>query len=115
MKLVPLYDGGENVGLAPYTDNLDKDTGLRRYAGAPGCHLGVGRLDDGRYYACYSSDWPEGIVRRKKEDGTYEILYRCDDSFGPPALAVVITEDEAKELVRKYNKQKHEEMFGEAP
>jgi len=110
---VPLYDGDENIGLAPYTDNLDTWDGMRWCHQALGCHLGVGRLDDGRHYACYSSDWPEGIVRCKGEDGIWEVFFRCSDDFGPPALAVVITEEEARELVRKYNKQKHEEMFGE--
>jgi hypothetical protein len=113
MKLVPLYEGDQNIGLAPYTDNLDKDTGVRRYTGAPGCHLGIDRLDDGRYYACYSSDWPEGVVRRKKDDGTYEILFRCPDDFGPTALAVVITEEEAKGLIREHDEELYGEMFGE--
>ncbi|RJX22799.1 MAG: hypothetical protein C4575_00720 [Desulforudis sp.] len=80
-----------------------------------GCHLGVGKLDDGRYYACYSSDWPEGIVRRKRDDGTWEALSRCPDDFGPPALAVVITEEEARELVREHKAEIYEEMFGGEP
>jgi hypothetical protein len=80
-----------------------------------GCHLGVGRLDDGRYYACYSSDWPEGIVRRKKEDGTYEVLFRCEDDFGPPVLAEVITEEEAKRLVLDNQDSLCEEIFGDIP
>jgi hypothetical protein len=80
-----------------------------------GCHLGVGRLDDGRYYACYSSDWPEGIVRRRNDEGSYEALFRCEDDFGPPALAVVITEEEAKELVIERKPELFEEMFGETP
>jgi len=46
-------------------------------------------------------DWPEGIVRRKKDD------------FGPPYLAVVITEEEAKELVREHREEMYEEVFGE--
>jgi hypothetical protein len=72
----------------------------------------VGQLDNGRYYACYSSDWPEGIVRRKKGDGTYEALFHCSSDFGPPALAVVITEEEARELVREHKEDMYEEMFG---
>ena len=54
-------------------------------------------------------------MRRKKDDGTYEILFRCSDDFCPTALAVVITEEEAKELVPKHNGALYEEMFGEAP
>jgi hypothetical protein len=60
------------------------------------------------------SEWPEGTVRRERGDGSYEALFICDDSFGPPALAVVIAEDEAKELVREHRKEMHEEMFGES-
>jgi len=86
MRLVPLYDGSENVGSALLTTNLDTWDGMRWRHQALGCHLGIGRLDDGRYYVCYSSDWPEGIVRRRKDDGSYEILFRCSDDFGPPAL-----------------------------
>jgi hypothetical protein len=98
MKLVPLYDGEENIGSVPLTTNLDTWDGSRWRHLSTGCHPGVGRIDDGRYYACYSSDWPEGIVRRKRKDGTWEVFFRCEDDFGPPALAVVITEEEAKEL-----------------
>jgi len=58
-------------------------------------------------------DWPEGIVRRKKDDGTYEVLFRCEHDFGPPYLAVVITEEEAKELVREHREEMYEEVFGE--
>ena len=50
MRLIPLYEGEELIGEALYIDNLDKWTGLRSYTGSPGCHMGVGRLDDGRYY-----------------------------------------------------------------
>jgi hypothetical protein len=78
-----------------------------------GCHLGVGKLDDGRYYVCYSSDWPEGIVRRKRDDGTYEVLFRCEDDYGPTALAEVITEDEAKELVREHGEEMYKKILGE--
>ena len=74
----------------------------------------MGKLDDGRYYACYSSDWPEGIVRRKGDDGIYEILFRCEDDFGPPYLAVVISEEKAKELVLENQESLHEDLFGEA-
>jgi hypothetical protein len=112
MKLVPLYNGDENIGSAPLTTNLDTWDGLRWKYEALGCHLGVGKLDDGRYYACYSSDWPEGIVRRKNEEGTWEILFRCDDDFGPPALAVVITEDEARELVLDNKEDIYKNLFG---
>jgi hypothetical protein len=112
MKLVPLYDGGQNVSSVPLSTNLDTWDGMQRRHLSTGCHLGIGRLDDGRYYACYSSDWPEGIVRRKLEDGTWEILFRCSGDFGPPALAVVITEEEARELVREHKGEVYEEMFG---
>jgi hypothetical protein len=70
MKHVPLYDGDQNIGSVPLVTNLDTWDGMRWKYEALGCHLGVGKLDDGRYYACYSSDWPEGIVRRKL-DGRY--------------------------------------------
>jgi hypothetical protein len=115
MKLVPLYDAGENVGSVPLTTNLDTWDGMRWRHLSTGCHLGVGRLDDGRFYACYSSDWPEGIVRRKRDDGLYGILFRCEDDFGPTALAVVITEEEVKGLVQKHKEELYEEMFGENP
>jgi hypothetical protein len=95
MKLVPLYNGDQNIGSVPLVTNLDTWDGMRWRHLRIGCHLGVGRLDDGRFYACYSSDWPEGIVRRKKEDGTWESLFRCEDDFGPTALAVMM-----KELMR---------------
>jgi hypothetical protein len=113
MRLAPLYDAGENVGSVPLTTNLGTWDGMRWRHLRTGCHLGVGRLDDGCFYACYSSDWPEGVVRRKREDGTYEILFRCEDDFGPPYLAVVLTEEEAKELVREHREEMYEEMFGE--
>ena len=109
---MPIYDGNKYIGSATLTTNLDMWDGLRWRYEAVGCHLGIGKLDDGRYYACYASDWPEGIVRRKQDDGTWEILFRCEDDFGPPALAAVITEEEAKELVRKHNATLYEEMFG---
>ena len=99
---MPLYDGDENIGSAPLTTNLDTWDGMRWRFQHTGCHLGVGRLDDGRYYACYSSDWPEDIVRRKRADGTYEILFRCEDDFGPPALAVVISEEEVSDVNLAY-------------
>jgi hypothetical protein len=57
MKLVPLYDGEENIGSAPLVTNLDTWDGMRWRHLSTGCHLGVGKLDDGRYYACYASDW----------------------------------------------------------
>jgi hypothetical protein len=113
MKLVPLYEGNQNIGSAVLTTNLDTWDGMRWRFQALGCHLGVGRLDDGRYYACYSSNWPEGIVRRKRNDGSYGVLFRCEDDFGPPAIAVVITEKEARELVRVDKAQIYEDMFGE--
>jgi len=83
MKYVPLYDGDENIGSVPFTTSLDTWDGMRWRHLHTGCHLGIGRLDDGRFYTCYSSDWPEGIVRRKKYDGTWEVLFRCEDDFGP--------------------------------
>jgi hypothetical protein len=113
MKHVPLYDAGENIGTVPLTANLDTWDGLRWRHLHTGCHMGIGKLDDGRYYACYSSDWPEGIIRRKREDGTYEALFRCSGDFGPPYLAVVITEEEAKRLVREHREEMYEEMFRE--
>lgn len=114
MKLVPLYDGSVNIGSAPLATNLDTWDGIRWRFERTGYHLGIGRLDNGRYYVCYSSDWPEGIVRRKKDDGTYEVLFRCEDDFGPTALAVVITEEEAKALVKEHNEKVYEEIFGES-
>ena len=111
MKLVPLYDGDQNIGSVPFATNLDTWDGMRWRFQRTGCHLGVGELDDGRYYACYASDWPEGIVRRKRDDGTYEVLFRCPDDFGPPYLAEVISEKEAKELVKEYNEREWEEIF----
>lgn len=113
MKYVPLYDGDQNVGSAPLITNLDAWDGMRWRFQHNGCHLGVGWLDDSRYYACYSSDWPEGVVRRKKEDGTWGILFRCSDDFGPTALAIVITEEEARKLVIEHRKELFDEMFGE--
>jgi len=115
MRLITLYDGEEIIGEAPFTDNLDITTPLRSFTGSPGCHMGVGKLSDGRYYVCYSSDFPEGIVRRKKEDGTFEILYRCEDDFGPPYLGEVVSEERAKDIVMKYNEDKYEGIFGEKP
>jgi hypothetical protein len=112
MRLIILYDGEEIIGEAPFTDNLDKTTPLRSFTGSPGCHMGVGKLDDGRYYVCYSSDFPEGIVRRKKEDGTFEILYRREDDFGPPYLGEIVSEEKAKDIVMKYNEDKYKEIFG---
>jgi hypothetical protein len=113
MKLIPLYDGDQNVGSAPLITNLDTWDGMRWRFQQTGCHLGIGRLDDGRYYTCYSSDWPEGIVRRKRDDGTLEVFFRCSGDFGPPALAVVISEEEARELMKEYKEEVYEEMFGE--
>ena len=89
MRFVPLYDGDENVGSAPFTSNLDTWDGIRWRHLQTGCHLGVGRLDD----------------------GTYEALFRYEDDFGPAYLAVVITEEEAKELVKEYKEEMHEELF----
>ena len=113
MKLVPLYDGDQNIGSVLLTTNLDTWDGMGWRFQALGCHLGVGKLDDGRYYACYSSDWPEGVVRRKNDTGTYEVLFRCEGDFGPPALAVVITEEDARELVREFVREHKEEMYEE--
>jgi len=110
MREVPLYDGDENVGSVPLITNLDTWNGMRWRYLRTGCHLGVSRLSGGRYYACYSSDWPEGIVRRKREDCNYEILFRCEDDFGPPYLAVVIPEEEARELVRNCKEEMPEEI-----
>ena len=110
MRFVPLYDGDEYLGSVSLTTNLDTWDGMRWRHEALGCHLGVGRLDDGRHYACYSSDWPEGIVRRKREDGIWEILFRCSDDFDPPYLAVVIPEEEARELVRNCKEEMPEEI-----
>jgi hypothetical protein len=112
MKSVPLYDGDENVGSVPLTSNLDTWDGMRWRHLQTGCHLGIGKLDNGRYYACYMSYWPESIVRRKWEDGTWEALFRCEGDFDPTALAVVITEEAAKELVRDHYEEMYEEMFG---
>jgi hypothetical protein len=53
------------------------------------------------------------MVRRKREDGSWEVLFRCEDDFGPTALAMVITEEEAKELVKEHKVEMYEEMFGE--
>lgn len=61
------------------------------------------------------SDWPEGVVRRKLDDGSYEVLFRCDDSFGPPGLAVVISKEEARDLVREHKEDIYEEMFENKP
>ena len=110
---MPLYDGDQNVGSVPLLTNLDAWDGMSWRHLRTGCHLGIGKLEDGRHYACYASDWPEGIVRRKKDDGTYEVLFRCEHDFGPPYLAVVITEEEAKELVREHREEMYEEVFGE--
>lgn len=71
---MPLYDGDENIGSAPLTTNLDTWDDMRWRYKALGCHLDVGRLDEGRYYARYSSDWLDGIVRRKNDDATYKSL-----------------------------------------
>jgi hypothetical protein len=110
---MPLYDGDQNIGsVVPLTTNLDAWDGMRWQHLQTCCHLGVGKLEDGRLYACYSSDWPEGVVRRNLDDGSYEIMVRCEGDFGAPALAVVITEEEAKELVREHKEELYEEMFG---
>ena len=49
MNKVPLYDGDENVGSVPPLTNLDAWDGIRWRCGSEGCHLGVEKLDDGRY------------------------------------------------------------------
>jgi hypothetical protein len=105
MRFVPLYDSDECIGSVPLVTNLDSWDGMRWRHPQAGCHLEVGRLSGGRYYACYSSDWPEGIVRRKGDDGTWEVLFRCSGDFGSPCLSVVIPEEEAKDLVRKHNER----------
>lgn len=115
MRLVPLYDGDEYLGSVPFTSNLDSWDGIRWCYEALGCHLGVGNLDGGRFYACYMSEWAEGVVRRKLDDGTYEILFRCEDDFGPNALAILIPEDEAKRLVLENQDSLYEELFGVKP
>lgn len=43
----------------------------------------------------------------------YDILFRYEDDFGPPVLAVVIIEEEARELVREHSVEVYEEMFGD--
>jgi len=46
MKLVPLYDGDQNIGSVPLTTNLDTWDGMRWRYEALGCHIGVRQLDD---------------------------------------------------------------------
>lgn len=55
----------------------------------------------------------EGVVRHKRKDGSYYFLFRCEDYFGPTTPAVLISDEEAMELVLKYKESLHEEMFGE--
>jgi hypothetical protein len=38
MKLVPLYDGNQNMGSAPLTTNLDTLDGMRWRFQNAGCH-----------------------------------------------------------------------------
>ena len=108
------YDSDGNIGSVPLTTNLDTWDGMRWRFQKIGCHLGIGKLEDGRYYACYSSDWPEGIVRRTN-DGSREVLFRCEDDFAPPALSEIISEEEAKRLVLENQESLYEEIFGELP
>jgi hypothetical protein len=55
MEYVPLYDSGQNIGSVPLTANLDTWDGMRWRHLQASCHLGIGKLEDGRYYACYST------------------------------------------------------------
>ena len=111
MRLVPLYDGEEIIGEAPCIGNLDQWDGIRWCFGRRGDHLGIGNLDDGRFYACYSSEHPEGVVRKKLPDDEYQIIYGCRYEKGLPAIAVVISKEEAEEMVQKYGEGRHEAVF----
>jgi len=66
MELVPLYDGDENIGSVPLTTNLDMWDGMQWRHLHTGCHLGVGRLSGGRYYACYSATGPRASSGARK-------------------------------------------------
>ncbi len=83
-------EGGDVIGMVRYTANLDHWDGRNWTSGSRGHHLGVGKTKDGRFYACYGTQW-EG-----EED-----------------YAIIISEKEAKRLVLKHSPARYEELFGE--
>lgn len=87
---VRCFDGEKVIGAVNYTDNLDTWNGRNWTSGSLGRHLGVGKLEDGRFYACYGTEWQ-----------------------GRKDYAEVISEDEAKELVLRYNLNVYKELFDE--
>jgi hypothetical protein len=113
MRLIPLYEGDEIIGEAPCIGNLDQWDGYRWSFCRRGDHIGVGKLDDVRFYACYSSENPEGVVRERLSDDKYQIIYGGHSEMGHSAIAVVISKEEAEEMVKKYGKGREESIFGE--
>ena len=90
MATVRLMDDGEAIGLVDYTANLDHWDGHNFTCGSTGHHLGIGKLKDGRFYACHGTQWQ-----------------------GERDYAEVISETEAKKLCLSNDPDVYGNLFGE--
>ena len=90
---VPCFENGTAVGMVKYTNNLDQWDGNNWCEdGNSFKHLGVGKTEDGKFYACHGTEYTD-------EAETAEI----------------ISETEAKNLVMRHDYTRYEVLFGETP
>jgi hypothetical protein len=90
--IVTLFEGDVAIGVVGYTENLDQWNGRNRNGGETGRHLGLGQLQDGRYYLCYGTQWE-----------------------GERNYAEVISEDEAKAVALTHDLDVYVFFFGRLP
>jgi len=88
--MVRCFENQEVIGMVEYTNNLDRWDGNNFTAGRTGRHLGIGKLKDGRFYACHGTQWQ-----------------------GERDSAEIITEVEAKKLCLLHKPDIYKEMFKE--
>ena len=81
----------EVIGMVEYTDNLDRWDGRNYTSGSTGRHLGIGKTKDGRFYACYGTQWQ-----------------------GEQDYAEIVSADRAKQLCLLHNPDIYEELFKES-
>lgn len=80
INMVNVYDDGELIATVKYNQNLDVWNGSNYQNGGTGLHLGITKLEDGKYVLIHGSDWE-----------------------GDSDWAEIIGDKKAYELIIKYN------------
>lgn len=81
--MVNVYDNEELIATVKYNQNLDVWNGSNWQNGGTGRHLGITKLENGKYVLIHGSDWQGNmdwaeIISNKK---AYELIMKFNESL----------------------------------